>query len=148
MRHALHRHIPNWMISAVAATTCNKCHEPITKEDVLGLGIKEIKVNKVSLFVEYQCSNCEHSARMNFSSQTGSIEDLCFVLLDEIQKKRQLTKSQQIEKPQISKSKITDDETTKFIRSMNETDNFDDFLKLIGAMHLVENERKDDQPED
>lgn len=146
MKHNLHNSIPNWMIAAVVKTTCNECNQPLIKENILGLGVKEVKDGKVSIFVEYQCSNCKHSARMNFSSQTGTAEDVCYLLLDEIHKKRRLDKSQHIESPAKTKTKMTDDETKKFIQSMNDSETFEDFLKLIGALNLVENENNNDNP--
>jgi RNase P subunit RPR2 len=146
MKHALHKFIPNWMVSAITSTTCNQCHQPVNKEDILGLGVKEVKEYKISIFVEYQCSNCNHAARMNFSSQVGSVEEICYLLLDELQKKRKLAKSKAVEE-KVSPSKITDDETKKFIKKMNETNSFEDFLKLIGANNLVEKENSNDKPE-
>lgn len=151
MKYNLHKSVPNWMIKAVTGSACNECNESIYKEDILGLGVKEInKEGSVSIFVEYQCHGCNHAARMNFSSQTGRIEEMCYLLLDEIQKKRRVHKSRELDEEKRPKSQvagqITDEETKRFVKSMNDLESFDDFLKLIGASNLVENENSDDKP--
>ena len=136
MKHTLHQHIPAWMVKTVTKSSCNECNTNIRKEDILGIGIKEVTSSTVSIFIEYKCKQCSHSARMNFTSKAGSIEDVCHLLLDQIQKRKATKKSQ--ENTSIRhKNVITKDETDNFIKDMNKTEDFNEFLKLIGASNIL-----------
>jgi len=147
VKYHLHHSIPNWMIKAVVATNCRECDQSIIKDDIVGMGVKEVgKEGKVNIFVEYQCHGCKHAARMNFSSQTASVEEICYLIIDEVQKKWRTQKAQSVDNGNLPKSKMTAAETKKFIKKMNSLENFDDFLKLIGANNLVEKEDINDQP--
>lgn len=148
MRHKIYKSIPNWMVSSVKNSNCNRCDENLVKEDILGIGLKEIEPGKHILFVEYKCHSCDHAARINFSSQTVTIEGLCYLLLEEMQKKKMLEKSKQLPKGLKSIHKKTDSigekEVQEFLKNMDAVETFDEFLKLIKAPVIPETENDED----
>lgn len=144
MKHKLHKSLPNWMIATVNRSCCSECNNQLVREDILGIGIKEIGVNQIIMFVEVQCPKCNHAARLNFSSQPGAVEDICYLLLDEIQKKRRIQKSKELECDVKDGSLISEKETSEFIKNMNESETFEEFLKLIGASRLTDRNNNDE----
>lgn len=137
-----YKYIPIWMSNTLNGKLCSKCKNELTKIHITGIGIKQIK-ESFTTFVEFQCPNCKHEARFSFENiLNNSIEKLCFMLLEQVQKQKKLKKSISFKSPNKNKGPMTDQEVNKFLKELKSVKIYDDFLKIISAHHLIEPDQK------
>lgn len=131
--------IPHWMSDSVKNKPCSKCGYVLDKQNIMGAGVKQIG-GEHSVFVEFRCPKCNYEARFSFENivTTPTVERLCYMLLEEIQKKKRVHKAMSLPKNQRNNNPITDKEVKDFVREMNNSENYEDFLKLISAHQLIE----------
>ena len=87
------------------------------------------KLDKQSTpFIEFLCSRCDFRAMISFGGhQKGTIEEMCFMLLDQTKKNRTTHLAQENESSGSLKSKMTKKECNDFIKkikSMNQVKMF------------------------
>ena len=125
--------VPMWMVKSVHGKLCNKCDNVLKKENITGIGILDNEI--ATLFVEFICPSCKYASRITFSGEKkGSVEQMCYFILEEIQNKRRTSRSRKIAKISSEvKGEMTDTEVGEFINKMNSSESYNEFLKLIGA---------------
>ena len=138
MKNTFYQSIPAWMVSTVSNTPCTECGCTITKHDISGIALKQNTTGRSSVHIEYICPECHFGARMDFGTyKNGTIEEMCYLLLDEVHKRKTLIKSRGMEKSK-SKGPIQEDEVQEFIKNMNKSETFDEFLVLLKANKLTD----------
>ncbi len=129
--------VPNWISNVLKEKGCDKCSNNIRKQDIIAIGIREVG-NKTALYVEHICSKCGFREITSLAgSKKGTLEEMCYILLEEIQYKRSTDKARELEKSQYH-SKITKKEMEDFAKFMNSPYNHEDFMKFIGAHEIKE----------
>jgi hypothetical protein len=137
-----YRSLPHWMISSVDNKDCPQCRKVLRKNSIIGVGVKTLGEELNSLYVEYKCKQCKYIARVSFELQIKHpVEELCYTLLDEINKRKASLTAKKITKKELIRKKqgpISDKEAQDFVKRMNDSNNFDELLRLIKADHLAE----------
>lgn len=133
-----HRNVPSWMIRYLAQAKCSKCNGPIRKAHITAIGVRGQDDQTVP-YVEYQCPCCNHRAMKSFGGQVkGTIEEICYMLLEEFQNKKRIRQSQSVQERSGPHSDMTDDEIKKFLDNMSKFETYVDLLKEIGATEWLE----------
>ena len=129
----IHEYIPHWMSTIVESKTCNKCQCPSTRKDICAIGIRSFdQSNRTIFYVEHQCSECQTRIITSFGAQkTGSIEELCYLLLEQMQSRRSLEKSLDTKRSQDLDG-IKDNEVESLLRFMNKNQSHEEFMRFIG----------------
>lgn len=134
MADFLHFQIPHWIIKgSIAKKLCTHCNQKIKKEYIIAMGIRT-SGNGVTLFLEYQCQGCKYREVINIiddNNKPATIENLCFLLLESIQKDKETQNSLSRNKKKKSGGKITDKEVSRFLEFMNQSENYEDLLKHL-----------------
>lgn len=133
----IHYWIPAWMKTVIKQRTCSKCNYAVSTKDVIAVGIREIRTKKSCLFAEHQCSKCNHRSITTFGREKiGSLQDLCFVLLESIRTIKKLEKAKKLtEKIQ---NDMSDKKIGEFLEFIRNVPTHDEFLKHIGCPTLGE----------
>lgn len=146
MQIPFYKNLPGWMTETLDGKSCSRCKKPLEKQNVIGVGIKYIENSpegKCTTFLEFKCLGCGFEARFSFENIIqNSIERLCYMLLDQIQKRKKMEKSVSL-KPK-SGGPITDDEVQNFLKELEKTQTHEDFLKLISAHQYIEPDIKNE----
>lgn len=130
--------LPPSVVEIVSEKNCTQCNTKINKDSIIGVGIREHQ-DAYTIFVEHVCQNCDCREMTFFGRQfVGSLEDMCYALLESIQDKKLLEKSKSVENtPKPQETSISDSEVKNLLDLMNNS-SFDDFLKHIGAEQYKE----------
>lgn len=140
-----YHNVPSWMIRYLAHAKCSKCNGPIRKANITAIGIRGQDGLSVP-YVEYQCPKCDHRAMKSFGGQCkGSIEEICYMLLEEVQNKRRLKQAQFNESKGRDGALMTDDEVKKFLDSMSKYETYAELLEEIGATEWLEPDKETDE---
>lgn len=143
----LHNWIPMWMLSKIKNKACDKCGQAAKKENIISVGFRQIEKGNV-VYLEHKCSGCDFRS-LTYCSNDIALEDMCYILIEEIQQKRQIEKVSNTQKKKNrnknNKNPLTDKEIDDFVEYMQNSPNFDDFLNHIGASKYLQNEKPDDK---
>lgn len=135
-KQPLHTCIPRWITSIVETKKCYKCNSKVNKKDICAVGIRMFGKSQSTVYVEHTCSKCKARTVTSFAKEKqASVEDLCYMLIEQIHNKRRIRKSQEL-KEQFRGDQIEDEEVATFIDFMNKAESFDDVMKFIGSSKL------------
>ncbi len=133
-----HYWLPQWILSQIKKKSCTQCGIPYNKEYLISCGIKKTEEG-AGLFVEHVCAKCDHSERINFSTELDiTLRDVCHMMLKEYQSKQQIEMSKHI-RNYTSTSKMTASEVNDFLKFL-ETSTHEEFMKHIGC--TIEEKKK------
>lgn len=135
-KQPLHYWLPTLVDNKIKGLTCTNCSAHIKRSDLVAVGIRVSDDQKNSLYVEYSCPNpnCNYRAcKLIETKKVKNIEEMCYFLLEEIQKRKRTENSKRYRKPSKEKG-ITDKEFAE-VKEFMKTHNHIDFLKYIGAPH-------------
>ena len=115
----------------LAEKECPRCFYSHQNSSVCAVGMRQLNKTKFALYVEFKCNKCDNKLIINMYRKDDSLEDLCFSLLESIQRNRISSKSKKRSKNKDKKENtpITDKEVNSFLKFMNKSKNHDDFLK-------------------
>ena len=134
MDYEIYQVLPQWVLNIVDKLLCNNCKKQISSEDIIATGIRKISENKHVIFIEYQCKHCLFRQVVAMDNKISNIQGLCFVLLDNIRKIRLLENAFRRKRTKPQKlGKISDKEVNDFIKFVNKSKNYDEFLQHIGV---------------
>lgn len=142
--------LPDWAQRSVRNRKCTRCSKLYKKSDVVAVGIRSLDTDRSkmepTLYVEHLCSNCDYRAITTvIKENTGTLEGLCFSILENIKHKRLLENSKKFGKrKKENPGPITDAEVKKFLKSMNDSSTHADFLKIIKASPLGDEKENND----
>jgi hypothetical protein len=122
--------LPDWICSLVERKSCNNCQSGCKKAGIIAAGIRQSDATH-SMFVEHKCVTCEHRTIINLGKDS-SLEDLCVAMLEEMRKKKATERSKFLRAPHNQKP-MTDKEVKLFLKKMNKSESFEDFMKDIGS---------------
>jgi hypothetical protein len=134
----LHHWLPSKIDNKLKGLTCQTCGNIIKKDNIIAVGVRSTDKDRNVMYIEYQCPNgrCGYRACKLFENKgVNSLEELCYFLLEEIQKRKKVDNAKEYTKSQshrISNSKITDKEMAELREFMTGQSNHDEFLKFIG----------------
>jgi DNA-directed RNA polymerase subunit RPC12/RpoP len=132
-----HQNVPSWIIKYLNYTQCNKCSQKIKKQDIVAIGIRGVD-NETTLYIEHKCPNCSHRAMKSFGSHIkGTLEELCYLLLEEGQNKRRIQQAYVNETKKINRTQMTENEIKTFLDNLNKCETYMDLLKEIGALEWL-----------
>lgn len=141
-----YQNVPSWIIRYLSHTKCSECSTRIKKKHIIAIGIRELKDNTATPYIEYKCPNCGHRHMMSFGGHTkGTVEELCCMLLEETQNRRRIKQAQINEKCRAKSTEMTDREVDEFLSSLKECKNYVDLLKEIGAIEWLESDQESDE---
>ncbi|KKN47564.1 hypothetical protein LCGC14_0661690 [marine sediment metagenome] len=138
----LWQYLPRWMVNILNSKSCSQCNERVNKSDVIAVGVRLIEgsSDKTTLYVEHACSSCQKRVITSFSKEKqNSVENLCYMLIEQMQQKRELEKSQEISNHD-RKEEISDEEVVELLEFMEKHNSHEDFMKFIKAPKLSEND--------
>lgn len=145
MAAPFYHNVPSWMIRYLAHAKCSKCGNSIRKANLTAIGIRGQDGKSVP-YVEYQCPKCDHRAMKSFGGQhKGTVEEICYMLLEEVQNKRRIRSAQYNESRGQRSETITDDEVNRFLDSMRKCKTYVDLLDEIGATEWLEPDKEKDE---
>ena len=125
--------MPHWMFSGLKNRFCAKCGEHAQKQDIIGVGIRESGDRSI-LYIEHKCSKCDYREITTMPKRKGTIEELCYVMLEGINQKKVSERSKLFhDKQKISRSKISKSEVDDLLKFMNASRTHEEFLKYIKA---------------
>lgn len=134
MTDPLYSQIPKWILKgSIDKKLCTQCDCKIKKEQVIAIGIRTFNGNSI-LFLECQCYHCKYREVINVTNddhKSLTVEDLCFLLLESVQKQKSMQKSVSRKKKKKSGGKITDKEVSQFLEFMNKSEHYEDLLKHL-----------------
>jgi hypothetical protein len=134
--------LPGLVNQKLKDVQCNICSRKIEKNNVNAIGIRKTENKQLCMYVEYQCPNinCKHRAcKLLENKRIHSVEDMCYFLIEEIQKRKKTLNAKNYTKPNSS-DLITDEEMENIRQFINSHVDYDDFLKYIGAAKEDNNE--------
>ncbi len=135
-KQPLHTNIPRWITNIVETKKCSNCKTEVSKTSICAVGIRSIGANKSTVYVEHACPECSVRTITSFSrEQSASVEELCYMLIEQIHNKRKLQRAEKI-RGRVREDAIQDEEVESLVELMNSSDSFEDFLKYIGAPEL------------
>ena len=128
----LHNYIPEKIIRILCSNSpkCVKCSKKIDKNNITGIGIKQ-EGEKNYLFLEKQCPECGLKQITRYNKHYG-IDDICYMILKEIQNLKNVNKSKSIENIE-NKKVITNIEFDECLKVLKSTVYHEDFMKYINA---------------
>lgn len=139
-----HEGIPNWIVKDLHGSHCSKCDHMITKDDISAIGVRKSD-NQATPFIEYTCPNCDNRVSRAFNKEKmGTVEELCYTLLDEIRHKKTSRATNTRNKVNNNQGPITDKEVASFKKKLKNSKNHNDFMKSMGAWtyHKMLEQRK------
>lgn len=130
-----HEGVPDWIVKNLHGTQCNKCSHPITKDDISAIGMRRNKNNAIT-FIEYECSSCSDRMTRAFNREMmHNVEELCYLLLEEIKRKRTIRNSSiRNRSKNTNKPPISDKEIKSIKLKLKKSKTHHDFMKHIGAL--------------
>ncbi len=147
----LHFWVSPWMASELNGRQCGRCGTFYRKENVIQIGLRYSEPDTTYITLEHQCDGCQYRETTSLANHAnGSLEEMCFMLLDEIQKKRSIEKSQSMTKQFGSKQnkQMTNNEVNEFLKNLNNFESHDDFMKHIKADQYQPKNKKNEHNKD
>jgi len=143
----IYESIPAWMTAAVAKKNCSQCHHRLKQEDIIAIGVRELAKGKSTLYCEHLCPSCEYRSMTSFGGQKQtSVEDICYLLLEEILRKKSAKKC--VER-KAKETTLRASEVDEFIDFVKNVKTHDEFMKAIGSdKYIITDEDEDDGNED
>ncbi len=129
----LYQDLPDWVFDGVRDNTCCQCGNPLGKETIIAIGIRQVKKSKsTAFFVEHKCHKCGFRSITSFGREKeNNLENMCHALLRHINKKKVAQNSLEFEKNTLEP--MTDQEVGQFIKFVQNNKTHADFLKEIKA---------------
>ncbi len=133
-----HLFVPQWMIRVIEKRKCSKCDNPLRREYIQAVGVRELKkVNGFVFFVEHCCGECDYVVCTNLTHEkTGNLEDLCYAMIEQMHNNKKIQRAKDVESGKRS-DVIQDYEVNECLRFLAKTKTHEDFLKFIGADDIV-----------
>lgn len=133
-----HLFVPQWMIRLVEQKQCSRCNNPVQRDHIHAAGVRELKKGVgFTFFVEHSCPKCDYAVSTNFTHEkTGDLEDLCYNMIEQMHRNKQVQKSIEIESGKKAES-IQDSEVDECLKFLKNSDTYEDFLKFIGADNII-----------
>jgi len=138
------RWLPEWVYTSLNARTCSQCNSKYSKNDIIAVGVRKIENPNYAMYIEHKCFKCRFRALTTISKRKeDSLEQLCYVILESIKKRKLSEKSKLINKHKIDEP-ISDSEVIEFLDFINENTLHDDFLREIGVVFPKNKDKTDD----
>jgi len=129
----IYHYVPHWMSSELKNRFCTKCGKHIQKQNIIGIGIRNSE-NKSILYIEHKCPKCNYREITIAPKKNGTIEELCYIILDGVNQRKTLERSKIFyDKQKITQDKISKTEVDDLVKFMNSSKTYDEFLKYIKA---------------
>lgn len=134
MDSPIYTYIPRWMSTIVESKICEKCQKQSNKKDICAIGVRSFgKKNDIVFYVEHQCTKCKARIITSFGAQkVGCIEEMCYILLEQLHAQRKIQKSLEYETQQ-KQGQMTDEEVELLLDFMSKSKSHEDFMKFIGS---------------
>jgi len=143
-KHPLYACVPTWITRLVETKKCYKCKTKVTRKNICAIGIRTCGSNQNTVYVEHLCSNCDKRTVTSFSKEKlGSVEELCYMLVEQIHSNNKLTKARKLE--QNHEGSIEDEEVESLVSFMDNAESFEDLLKYIGSPQLPPGVKRKDE---
>jgi len=129
----LWKYVPKWMLDILESKLCSNCNQVIKKSNIIAVGIREVEgsENKTTLYSEHYCDNCNKRFVTSFAREyQESVENICYMLIENIQKQRSLEKSQGLVNNTRS-DEISDKEVMELKEFMSQTSSHQEFMRFI-----------------
>mgnify|MGYP001582107566 CR=1 FL=1 len=125
--------LPDWICSLIESKSCLNCSIDCKKGGIIAAGIRQLDPSTHSMFIEHKCVACEHRTVINIGRQKdNSLEGLCVAMLEQIRRQKATERSKFLRHPH-NKKPMTDKEVKSFLKKMNKSAFFEDFMKDIGS---------------
>jgi len=135
-KQPLYTCIPQWIAGIVETKKCYKCKNKVSRKDICAIGIRTFREDQNTVYVEHLCPKCKSRTVTSFAKEKlASVEDLCYMLIEQIHNKRRIRKSQHLE-GRCYGDRIEDKEVESLIKFMEEAKSFEEVLKYIGSPDL------------
>ena len=137
----LWNYMPKWMLNILESKSCSKCDHPISKTNVIAVGIRQVdgSEDKTTLYSEHCCSSCRKRFITSFAREyQESVEDICYMLIENMQKQRSLKKSQGLSN-NVHNGEISDKEVKDLKKFMSSTDSHQEFMRFIAGPEIIGN---------
>jgi hypothetical protein len=142
MKNPLYTCIPRWIIRVVETKKCYKCSAKVSKKHICAIGIRPLVDDKNTVYVEHACPNCSTRTITSFAREKAeTVEDLCYMLLEQIHARRRMQKSKEIGS-RYSSDQIQDKEVDSLVDFMNKSETYEEFLKYIGSEVIPDEEQE------
>lgn len=139
-KEPLYSLVPNWITRIVETKKCSKCQTKVRKSSICAVGVRTIDLDKSTVYVEHACSKCGERTITSFSREkSASVEELCYMLIEQIHNARRLKKSVGLQN-RVRVDPIQDQEVASLLDMMDRAESYEDFLKYIGAPELPKEE--------
>lgn len=133
-RRHLNQIIPEKVIKRLGNSSCSKCNHKLGRGDVIGIGIRQNSENH-HMFLESNCPQCSTRLITKFNNDSNqSIEDMCCLLLREIQNRKNLERAQKIQSNSTTKmpsTPISEEEFNECVEALKSFKTHEDFLEFI-----------------
>ena len=142
----LWQYLPRWIISIFETKVCSHCDELADKKDIVAVGVRIVEgsTDKYTLYVEHACSHCRKRVITSFSKEKQcSVEDLCYMLIEQMQHKKELDKSRTLSDHGKNET-ISDEEVKELSDFMGTNDSHEEFMKFIHAFKLPKDKKDED----
>lgn len=135
----LYKNTPNWILKIIEQKKCASCGADVKKTGICAIGIRTVKENKNknALYVEHMCSNCSSRTISSFQEKVDTVEQLCYLLIEEIHNRKKLEKAKRTKKPNKT-GVISEEEYEEVMKFLKNNDDHSEFLKYIG-MNINDN---------
>lgn len=136
-------YLPKWMQDVLEKACCPFCKATLTKSGVFGLGMREEK-KKMTFCYEYKCSKCKNCSI--FTGFPTSWHEFISDIIEIAQKADESgdapvdeMKDLMTSKESPIKKKISKEEVTDALKTLNESEDLRDYFTKIGIeMNLPE----------
>ncbi len=138
----LHKYTPRWMLNIIETKKCAECGEKAHKHDICAIGVRSFGAEgKCTTYVEHKCGKCQVRTITSFAKEKlSSVEDLCYMIIEQIHAQKKLEKSKELSQQQNSNSQIGDDEVDALKQFLETNESHADFLKYIGSNEITEDD--------
>ena len=140
-----HLFVPKWMIKLIEQKQCSRCNTPVRRKHIQAVGVREMSAGgEFAFFAEYRCPECDYAVCTNFTHEkTGNLEDLCYAMIEQMHKNKQLQRAKKSSKNTNRATNISDSEMRKCIQFVQNTKTHEEFMKFIGADNIIPNSDAD-----
>jgi len=135
-----YKYVPKWISNIINTKKCISCGAAANKKNICAIGIRMTSETKSSVFVEHCCQKCDSRTITSFiKEKQSSIEDVCYLLIEEIHKQKRCKTSKKLQKKSLN-GQIQDKEVCDLKAFLEKSTTFDEFLKYIGYQNIDHNE--------
>ncbi len=133
-----HLFVPQWMIRVIEKRKCSKCDNPLRREYIQAVGVRELqKEEGYAFFVEHCCAKCDYAVCTNLTHEkAGNLEDLCYAMIEQMHNNKKIQRAKDVESDNEN-GRMGDSEVKECLRFLKNTKSHEDFLKFIGADDIV-----------